>query len=414
MVFLRSSLPFTFAAGAVLPVAVFSHKATAPLFIAIGAIALVRHVLIDQRSSSFTVRIGLILAALPFWGLASTMWSLTPERSFQAAWLLAGFALFLVSILSVADKSGQVERTQIQSSLLAGMGIGVVLMLIEALFDMPLMRVARELFGLDASFIMIWKLKPAMTICVILFWPALVVLHRMSIIHWSFILAMAAVVLVTAALVGSAAAILGMVFGGVVFLLILRCHRVVRSLISLIVVVGVMGAPWIMALLPDPRVSMRGIDILPNSAIHRLVIWRVVIDHIHQRPWLGHGLDTTRSLYSQNSARLIELAEPTSKGMAGFVSEPIPLHPHNMILQVWVELGAIGACIMLGAILGVLYVLAHARIGDIGRAAGYGLCTTAFIIAAVSYGAWQGWWLSVLGLSAAIFVAVLVREPNTL
>ncbi len=221
-------------------------------------------------------------------------------------------------------------------------------------------------------------------------------------------------VLVAAIMVsGSSAASLGAILGLGAFWLARSWPRVAGPLLGAVLAGFMIAAPWLPSLLPDPRVSMAGIDHLPNSAVHRIMIWQTTASRIHERPWLGHGFDTSRSLYPQSTSAEVRFARPTIGKSEGVNAEPIPLHPHNMALQVWLEMGALGALAALAVLLSVLAALARAPLGAAERAAGYGFFVAALAIAATAYGAWQSWWLSALGLNAAFLVAVFSRAPKT-
>jgi O-antigen ligase len=158
---------------------------------------------------------------------------------------------------------------------------------------------------------------------------------------------------------------------------------------------------------------MTGIEYLPNSGVHRIMIWQTTAERIRERPWLGHGFDTSRVLYPRSSIVDVRFAKPTVGQSIGFNAEPIPLHPHNMILQVWLELGVVGAGMVLAALLAIIAGLARMPLERDERAAGYGFFVTALAIAAVAYGAWQAWWLSALGLGAVFLVAMFSPPPTS-
>ena len=82
--------------------------------------------------------------------------------------------------------------------------------------------------------------------------------------------------------------------------------------------------------------------------------------------------------------------------------EKLPLHPHNAVLQLWLELGAVGAVI--GAAIAIVALL-HATSPAHGRGTRIGMTAAtaaALTVAATAYGIWQGWWMSALWLIAAL------------
>ena len=72
------------------------------------------------------------------------------------------------------------------------------------------------------------------------------------------------------------------------------------------------------------------VDGFKDSAGHRLLIWSFVGTRISERPALGWGLDSSRAI-------------PGGKYEIRPGQARLPLHPHNAALQIWLELGGIGA-----------------------------------------------------------------------
>jgi O-antigen ligase len=89
----------------------------------------------------------------------------------------------------------------------------------------------------------------------------------------------------------------------------------------------------------------------------------------------------------------------------------MPLHPHNGVLQIWLELGAVGA-LLLGALVGCAFWQAASLASPPARAAASAAVASAVVIGCVSYGIWQTQWLAVLGLIAA-FLAAAARASES-
>jgi len=125
---------------------------------------------------------------------------------------------------------------------------------------------------------------------------------------------------------------------------------------------------------------------LADPVAIRLHIWSFAADRILEAPLLGWGMDASRDIPGGNA--LIP-------GFGG--QEYIPLHTHNGTLQVWLELGAVGAA-GVAAFLGlILYRIAGIETWD-ARAASLATMGSILAIANLSYGVWQNWWLAALGL----------------
>ena len=67
-----------------------------------------------------------------------------------------------------------------------------------------------------------------------------------------------------------------------------------------------------------------------DQKLHRLIIWSYVKKKILEKPIIGNGFS------SRNIANETLITE------RGTNYQLIPLHPHNSILQIWLELGIIG------------------------------------------------------------------------
>jgi O-antigen ligase len=142
---------------------------------------------------------------------------------------------------------------------------------------------------------------------------------------------------------------------------------------------------------------------LPESARHRIVIWRYTSEQIHKAPLFGAGIGTARALHDARDAQ-----EQLAPGTRFHLSTN--RHSHNAYLQVWYETGAVGAMILLG--LGLL-VLRGLRTFSTDvqpyLAATFAACA---LLVAFAYSIWAPWFMASLALSSvfAALGAVLHRE----
>ena len=131
-------------------------------------------------------------------------------------------------------------------------------------------------------------------------------------------------------------------------------------------------------------------DALPTSAQHRVEIWHFAAERAAERPILGNGFDASRHL--ANDGAVSAFQEPGQS--------VIPLHPHSLFLQVWLELGLVGAAILIAALVAVAVRLWAA--GRLTDNADIALAAALLTMLNVAYGAWQAWWLSVLILAVVL------------
>jgi O-antigen ligase len=120
---------------------------------------------------------------------------------------------------------------------------------------------------------------------------------------------------------------------------------------------------------------------LPLSWSERVDYWLYAADRIADHPIRGWGLDASRAF-----------------------GPHIQLHPHNGALQLWLELGLVGAAV--GAL-----VLAIAWRGltrgkrDLISAGAGGSMAVYLLFGMISFGVWQEWWLA-LGAYVAVILAL--------
>ena len=75
----------------------------------------------------------------------------------------------------------------------------------------------------------------------------------------------------------------------------------------------------------------------------------------------------------------------------------IPLHPHNNVLQVWLELGIIGLIIFFIFIRHLLKkIYEYSNINHKFSAIAMMSFFQVFLIGQVSFGFWQSWWLAII------------------
>lgn len=128
---------------------------------------------------------------------------------------------------------------------------------------------------------------------------------------------------------------------------------------------------------------------VPLSWSMRMGYWRHAADWISDHPFRGWGLDASRMF-----------------------SPGINLHPHDSALQIWLELGLIGATGAAVFYAAMLSGLARPR-RDAGVAAAAAAAIAYLTFSAFSFGVWQEWWLGLGALATAVSLAVM-RQPAAL
>jgi O-antigen ligase len=203
----------------------------------------------------------------------------------------------------------------------------------------------------------------------------------------------------------SSSALLGLVAGLAVWFFYDRHFRATAKVLTVTLPLAIIAMPVLVhPLATNPEPIARAIPNFPNSFIHRLLIWDFTLERIAERPLLGWGLDTSRAVPGGTDKRPIHYVVPWSEKPITHPDQNLPLHPHNAALQIWLELGFLGAIVAMLAVWTLLRTqLLSSRSGPM---AGYIVCAMA--IYCVAFGLMQSWWLALLILTWA---AVKAAEP---
>jgi O-antigen ligase len=135
----------------------------------------------------------------------------------------------------------------------------------------------------------------------------------------------------------------------------------------------------------------------------RIEIWKTFGASVRENPVLGAGLGVSPTFVERGPAPAAAGVDPSTVTL---------WHPHNAALQVWVELGAVGA--VLGMIVVMLLLARIARLPGELRAVSLSLIAAVAAVSLVGHGAWQGWWPAAIGAAIVWLRAshVVLRESD--
>jgi O-antigen ligase len=95
---------------------------------------------------------------------------------------------------------------------------------------------------------------------------------------------------------------------------------------------------------------------------------------------------------------------------AARLQDGVPLHPHYLGLQLWLELGAIGAVLAATATMLGAFALSRS-LTRAQTACAAGFVGSYVVFAHISFGAWQEWWIATAFIAPALIAAA--REAPT-
>jgi O-antigen ligase len=143
----------------------------------------------------------------------------------------------------------------------------------------------------------------------------------------------------------------------------------------------------------------------PESVAARFYIWKYVADDVRDRPITGIGI---------RGARALHLTIPTDAGDPSHSAYALKgrqaRHPHNIYLQTWLELGAIGAVLLLAVGLAGLWQMR--LLPPVVQGSAYALFAIACAVGLSGFDLWQTWLLAALAFAwAAIQLAARLPAP---
>lgn len=341
-----------------------------------------------------------LLLALALWALASMLWSVGLPKQldfsrYKAIEQLTGpklvFQLALYgAFTAAAARLSRQAGARASLVLCLGMAALSALFLIEAVFKAPLYQAIRAAAGQPTR--PDWAMRDVARsayVLALLFWPAAVRFGQPKLRPLFALLVVAT--LVGAYLLNADAPFAALAVSTVVFLAVRFGGRPAVLALMGGVVLYFLAAPFLILLLDQGQlIHPAPDDLRVQSWAIRLDIWRFAVQRIVEHPFFGWGLDASRAF-----------------------SPAIPLHTHNAAIQLWLELGAVGA-----ALAALFWAWLAARIDrleseDRPAAAASAAAASAYLtIGALSFGVWQEWWLALGALTAVVCIVLArARQP---
>jgi hypothetical protein len=154
------------------------------------------------------------------------------------------------------------------------------------------------------------------------------------------------------------------------------------------------GAPFVLVIPADflaYRTGLHFVSWLPESARARVILWEYTAERALTHPWLGIGMGSTPVLRDEDKAKA------PAEQPEGFVfHRTTGQHAHDLFLQTWYELGAVGGHLLALAGAAVVMLLPLLPLAAQPFAAATFAAFAA--VAAFAWGMWQSWFMCAVGL----------------
>lgn len=396
-----------------IPVAAyFSNIAMAPLA-ALSALGVV------YLSATGKLRVSLppqtviaSLFALLLWAAISSGWSLDFGKSISGTLKL--FVIFLLGYLLIGG-TGQLDSPTARkaiTAMLISYAIVLIVFSIDIATNNTLSNELRSLAGFEKPAGIILH-KTFGTITALMVWPILGALtygNKRNFKSYLFIAIAISLSIFVSLASGYSSGVLAILAGTLAVATVLSFGhfgaRIAGHLmLSCFVVIPVMAsygnelADTFSRIAPDAL-----------SALHRLYIWDAVANLIGENVLVGWGRGSAGLIPAHHTVSMPLNAFQKAIGLQGVSA--LPLHTHNAILQIFLDLGVIGAAISALAF-HLIYTAAIKNTKDVGEVALIcGLSVTAFVIMNLSFSVWQSWWLSTLWIAASMMSLSLKARPS--
>jgi hypothetical protein len=341
------------------------------------------------------------IGALILFAAVSASWAVESSRSLTRAAAAAVIAFGSGAAVRLLRGEQGSEVVPMAAGLAIGFLIGVVFWLFELLtghmgklwvldtWDVSA-EMARHLRASDSPELL-GGLNRSIASLTLLLWPALMVVVGLTVERRRRAAAILLTALAVAVVMLSAHATskVAIVLGALAFALASQTRRLtfyifaVAWIVSCLAIVPLARWPYQLGLHDAPW--------LKNSAQHRVIIWRQTAEQVVKAPVLGRGADMTRVL-----APIIDRTLPPERLQPSFA-----VHPHNVFLQTWFELGLVGALLLMNAGLAILWRVR--RLGPQEQPFAYAMLACAGASLHASFGMWQLWYMCLFGLATVWF-----------
>jgi O-antigen ligase len=351
-----------------------------------------------RRATAFLVMLGLIAVL----GALSAIWSTAPAVSLERAGRFAALGFCGVIVCLAAMRLDPAKRADVAAGLLVGLTVAAALSFAGLVWQA----------FVGPTILSALNHKPFATVAAVLLFPAagvLIVKGR----PWTAVVGSLALVVLFAT-ADSMAAVIAAAAGGGAFLLVYFGQRRVAGVVSAAILLGAVIVPAAVAWTDLPsRILEQDIQ-LRHSLTHRIAVWDFVGNRIMERPFTGWGLGTARKI---PGAGVNPLERPAyhdmlmSSGISSkTVLQTLPLHPHNAVLHMTLDLGIPGLVLYLAFGRLCFRRVIRALPDRLARAAGIATVTAAIAVGQVSFSVWQSWWIAAQFMAAAILLALFRSE----
>ena len=325
-----------------------------------------------------------IILIFTLWCLCSCFWMTNPVQSLKL--FLQVFSLIFISLIINKNIDHlKIYIPKINISIFIGTIIAMILFLIEYSTNGIITNNFKALFSTNSlNKFHLYNLDRGCAILALTSWLVIYITNNSR----KYILAVAyyALVFYLLSISESLASFVGFSLGAIAFIFVRINPSFFISFIKCSIIIGSLAMP-VIAFKIEPRALADGYS-LPLSAKHRLFIWHYASKKALEKPIFGHGF---------GSSRYFEINDNQYIDYNGEKWSPLPIHPHNNVIQILLETGAVGLLLFLTLIYQffnkVKINIRKAEINSNYAAAFVACFVNYYTIGMISFNIWQLWWV---------------------
>lgn len=338
---------------------------------------------------------------LAFGGLAilSAAWAPDPSYSFCKSWKIAAILISGVFPLMAARAvtSDTLHKHGIITALALTCSLAAIIISFEYssnfLLTRIVTRVPDDIIQWPASIKMGFLMNRSSVFLVLLCLPTLLMLrtcdmpkHRKNALSALMAFTVGLVLLTTQSQTAQIAAVVALPMFFYPARKRLARRAMLYSVLCAMLVAPLLAVPAQRYLIATGANDAQQGFLIDASIPHRVEVWKFVSEQIFKSPLYGHGVESTRSL------------------RAGYIMKHMRsdsvIHPHNAVLQIWVEFGMIGIALAMAFVMWLILRL------DTLPAALQRYHSMFFIVMlgvlSMGYGLWQVWLIGMIQTLVAL------------
>lgn len=304
----------------------------------------------------------------------SCIWSISPADS-----LISASRLILVMILAkvIARESHHITLPIQLPLLLLSLGLSIFIFLVEKYNNGLVTIFFREIFQPNkAHYFGLYWLDRGCAFLSLFAWIPIYLFAKKGECKKAF--AVYILALFTLVISDSDSSILAFVLASIAYLM--SQYKAPSRLLSYGIIAYIFIMP-IFAKMQDPYVIKENISQTPLSYMHRLFIWQYAADSAMDNFLLGKGISASSHVEPDHMIQY-----------AGIKMSLMPRHPHNNVIQIWLEFGLVGLIVFAFFIRDILWKISRFKDKHFASAS-MAIFTNYFVIGMVSFNMWQSWWL---------------------